>query len=215
MRRRWRRIGEVAFKGEVIKGEQAARPATWAALGGHVLHYSMRRRELMNCISIVERDDWQVESWTVEGTKGELANDFRGWHRMFTLRSIAAVDHVIDVSRVNAQHVERAGGDVDRRGTLTAATELSTLVTGLSLAPGSVIVDILRKISAKRSKSEKCADRYRLLAQNYDILATVEEEFVARWVFRSENRISLQFQAELPTLDTDKTSASQFAVMSK
>ena len=28
----------------------------------------------------VERDDWQVESWTQQGTTGELANDFPGWH---------------------------------------------------------------------------------------------------------------------------------------
>jgi len=52
----------------------------WLGPHGHVLHYPVRRGELMNFISIVERDDWQVESWTVEGTKGELANDFRGWH---------------------------------------------------------------------------------------------------------------------------------------
>ena len=53
----------------------------WLGPRGHVLHYPVRRGELMNFISIVERDDWQVESWTVEGTKGELANDFRGWHQ--------------------------------------------------------------------------------------------------------------------------------------
>jgi salicylate hydroxylase len=35
---------------------------------------------MMNFISIVERDDWQAESWTIEGTKGELANDLRDWH---------------------------------------------------------------------------------------------------------------------------------------
>ena len=52
----------------------------WLGPHGHVLHYPVRRGELMNFISFVERDDWQVESWTVEGTVGELANDFRGWH---------------------------------------------------------------------------------------------------------------------------------------
>ena len=52
----------------------------WLGPRGHVLHYPVRRGELMNYISIVERDDWQQESWTIEGSKGELANDFRGWH---------------------------------------------------------------------------------------------------------------------------------------
>jgi salicylate hydroxylase len=52
----------------------------WLGPHGHVLHYAVRRGEIMNFISIVERDDWQVESWTVAGTTEELANDFRGWH---------------------------------------------------------------------------------------------------------------------------------------
>ena len=52
----------------------------WLGPRGHVLHYPVRRGELMNFISIVERDDWQVESWIVEGSKDELAGDFRDWH---------------------------------------------------------------------------------------------------------------------------------------
>jgi salicylate hydroxylase len=52
----------------------------WLGPKGHVLHYPIRRGELMNYISLVERDDWQIESWTVAGTTSELANDYRGWH---------------------------------------------------------------------------------------------------------------------------------------
>ena len=52
----------------------------WLGPKGHVLHYPIRRGELMNFISLVERDDWQVESWTVAGTTRELADDYAGWH---------------------------------------------------------------------------------------------------------------------------------------
>jgi len=52
----------------------------WLGPRGHVLHYPVRRGEMMNFISIVERDDWRSESWTIEGTKAELANDLRDWH---------------------------------------------------------------------------------------------------------------------------------------
>jgi salicylate hydroxylase len=52
----------------------------WLGPSGHVLHYPIRRGELMNFISLIERDDWQIESWTVAGTTSELANDYRGWH---------------------------------------------------------------------------------------------------------------------------------------
>ena len=52
----------------------------WLGPRGHVLHYPVRRGELMNFIGIVERGDWQVESWIVQGRRDELAADFRGWH---------------------------------------------------------------------------------------------------------------------------------------
>jgi salicylate hydroxylase len=52
----------------------------WLGPRGFMLHYPVRRGELMNFVSVVERDDWQVESWVVAGTTGELANDFAGWH---------------------------------------------------------------------------------------------------------------------------------------
>jgi salicylate hydroxylase len=52
----------------------------WLGPYGHVLHYPVRRGELLNFVGMVERDDWQVESWTVAGTASELAHDFRGWH---------------------------------------------------------------------------------------------------------------------------------------
>ena len=52
----------------------------WLGPHGHVVHYPVRRGEIMNFISIIERGDWQIESWVVEGTTEELANDFRGWH---------------------------------------------------------------------------------------------------------------------------------------
>jgi 2-polyprenyl-6-methoxyphenol hydroxylase-like FAD-dependent oxidoreductase len=52
----------------------------WVGAGGHVVHYPVRAGTLMNFVGILERGDWQVESWTVQGTTEELANDFRGWH---------------------------------------------------------------------------------------------------------------------------------------
>jgi salicylate hydroxylase len=77
--------GCVAWRGLVpmdrLPPRFAQMPTTnWLGPRGHVLHYPVRRTELMNFISFVERDDWRVESWTVEGTQDELANDFRGWH---------------------------------------------------------------------------------------------------------------------------------------
>ena len=77
--------GCVAWRGLVpmdrLPPRFAQMPTTnWLGPHGHVLHYPVRRGELMNFISFVERDDWQIESWTIEGTVNELSNDFPGWH---------------------------------------------------------------------------------------------------------------------------------------
>jgi 2-polyprenyl-6-methoxyphenol hydroxylase-like FAD-dependent oxidoreductase len=53
----------------------------WVGPGGHVVHYPLRRGELMNFVGIVERGDWQIESWSTRGSaEEEAASDFAGWH---------------------------------------------------------------------------------------------------------------------------------------
>jgi salicylate hydroxylase len=52
----------------------------WVGPGGHVVHYPVRGGQLLNLVGLMERDDWRVESWTVQGSKEEFANDFRNWH---------------------------------------------------------------------------------------------------------------------------------------
>lgn len=77
--------GCVAWRGLVpmrrLPAHISQMPGTnWLGPRGHVMQYQIRRGEIMNFVGFVERDDWQIESWMVEGTTGELANDFRGWH---------------------------------------------------------------------------------------------------------------------------------------
>jgi len=77
--------GLIAWRGVIPMQRlpsQLARPVgtNWVGPGRHVIHYPLRRGELMNFVGIVERTDWQVESWTARGTKQELAADFAGWH---------------------------------------------------------------------------------------------------------------------------------------
>lgn len=52
----------------------------WIGPGGHVIHYPLRRGELVNFVGVVERSDWTVESWTAAGTVDECLKDFRHWH---------------------------------------------------------------------------------------------------------------------------------------
>jgi salicylate hydroxylase len=52
----------------------------WVGPGAHVIHYPLRRGELVNFVGILERDDWQVESWTERGSVDECERDFQHWH---------------------------------------------------------------------------------------------------------------------------------------
>ncbi len=46
----------------------------------HFVHYYLRRGALVNCVCVVEKSGWEVESWTERGEFEELKSDFAGWH---------------------------------------------------------------------------------------------------------------------------------------
>ncbi len=52
----------------------------WWGPGGHVVCYFVRGGALLNCVCVVEKTGWEVESWTERGDQDELKNDFAGWH---------------------------------------------------------------------------------------------------------------------------------------
>jgi salicylate hydroxylase len=77
--------GIVAWRGliprdKVPSGIKLDIGTNWVGPGGHVVHYPVRGGALLNFVGLLERDDWRVESWTVQGTKDEFANDFRNWN---------------------------------------------------------------------------------------------------------------------------------------
>jgi salicylate hydroxylase len=52
----------------------------WIAPTSHIMHYPVRKGALLNVIAVVERSDWQKESWYDRGTHDEWLADFPGWH---------------------------------------------------------------------------------------------------------------------------------------
>ncbi len=52
----------------------------WIGVGGHVVTYPLRRGEILNFVGVVEREDWQVESWKVPGSHEECLRDLTSWH---------------------------------------------------------------------------------------------------------------------------------------
>jgi len=77
--------GCVAWRGLIPREKipqhlQANVGTNWIGPGSHVIHYPLRNGELMNFVGIVERTDWQVESWTERGSIDECLKDFEHWH---------------------------------------------------------------------------------------------------------------------------------------
>jgi len=77
--------GNVAWRGLVpadkfTKG--MVRPVTglWWGPGKHFVHYYVRGGEMINCVCVVEKKGWEVESWTERGDHSELVQEFTGWH---------------------------------------------------------------------------------------------------------------------------------------
>jgi salicylate hydroxylase len=52
----------------------------WWGPGKHFVHYYVRSGELINCVCVVEKEGWELESWTERGDYNELKSDFTGWH---------------------------------------------------------------------------------------------------------------------------------------
>ena len=65
---------------------------TWIGPHGHVVTYPLRRGELLNFVTAIERDDWRVESWSEAGTVEECRRDLALWHA-----DVLAIVDAIDI----------------------------------------------------------------------------------------------------------------------
>lgn len=54
--------------------------SAWWGPRKHFVHYYVRSGELVNCVCVVEKEGWEVESWNERGDRTELEQDFAGWH---------------------------------------------------------------------------------------------------------------------------------------
>ncbi len=81
--------GNVAWRAVVPidrLGDDAPPPTAcaWMGRGRHAVTYRLRNGTLANFVGVVERRDWQVESWTQQAARQEALADFAGWHPTIT-----------------------------------------------------------------------------------------------------------------------------------
>ncbi|WP_417512892.1 FAD-dependent oxidoreductase [Minwuia sp.] len=77
--------GNIAWRSLIPTGklpDGLVRPAAtaWWGPGRHFVHYYVRGGAFVNCVAVVEKEGWEVESWTEKGDIAELRADFAGWH---------------------------------------------------------------------------------------------------------------------------------------
>lgn len=73
----WRALVPVA---RLPEGMVRPMSTAWWGPHKHFVHYYVRGGELVNCVCVVEKEGWSVESWTERGQYAELKSDFQGWH---------------------------------------------------------------------------------------------------------------------------------------
>jgi len=52
----------------------------WWGPRRHFVHYYIKNGEFVNCVCVVEKNGWEIESWTEPGDYDELKADFKGWN---------------------------------------------------------------------------------------------------------------------------------------
>ncbi len=67
---------------EAVAHTSHARDMTgWWGPHGHIMHYPVRRGELVNFVAHLDSDGWTGESWTHECGRAELMETYAGWNR--------------------------------------------------------------------------------------------------------------------------------------
>lgn len=62
------------------KGFLDRKSSIWVGPDKHAVVYFLRGGELLNCVTAVESDEWDKESWTEKRPWEELKADLDGWH---------------------------------------------------------------------------------------------------------------------------------------
>jgi len=70
----------MAATSTVPRDIDVAEGTMWMGPHGHVVHYPVRRGELINIVAHFDSDSWTEESWTRECDVSELTTTYAGWH---------------------------------------------------------------------------------------------------------------------------------------
>lgn len=77
----WRAVVPMDKLGDLVPPPTAC---VWVGPRRHAVTYRLRGGTLANFVGVVESDAWTSESWTEQGTKEDVLDDFKGWHPIIT-----------------------------------------------------------------------------------------------------------------------------------
>lgn len=130
----------------------------WVGPHGHIVHYPLRSGEIMNVNAVIERADWDVESWTEAGTTEECLNDFSGWDE--TVRAMMrSIDRPLKWALLHREPLERwTVGRVTLLGD-ACHSMVPFLAQGASMAIEDGLV-LARAMEAYRDNAERALTAY-------------------------------------------------------
>jgi salicylate hydroxylase len=64
----------------IPKGLIEPASSNWLGPHGHVVHYYVRRGEMVNFVAIHDTEEWTEESWILEADRAELMATYARWH---------------------------------------------------------------------------------------------------------------------------------------
>jgi salicylate hydroxylase len=82
----------------------------WWGPHGHVVHYHVRRGELLNWVAITEADAWREESWSSEGDMAEVKRTYARWNTRL-LRLFDATERCYKWALFDREPLERWSKD--------------------------------------------------------------------------------------------------------
>jgi salicylate hydroxylase len=149
---------------EALPANSQSREMTaWWGPHGHVVHYLVRRGELVNFVAHYDSDAWTGESWTHECDRSELMATYAGWHESL-MRLFESSERYYKWALYDRDPLDRWGKG---RATLlgdAAHPMLPYLGQGACMAieDGCILADRVRRMSGDLTSALRDYERLRM-----------------------------------------------------
>jgi salicylate hydroxylase len=144
-------------------GSRTRDTTAWWGPHGHVVHYLVRRGELVNFVAHYDSEAWTEESWTRECDRAELMQTYVRWHESL-LRLFESSERYYKWALYDRDPLDRWGiGRVTLLG--DAAHPMLPYLgqgAGMAIEDGCILADVLDRMSDAPAEALRQYERLRM-----------------------------------------------------